>query len=222
VLLAASMARRRTAVHLAVRADDRAMVGFLLAAAAEAGAAEAARRAAEAAAARARQARRASRAAVSAASPGASLGGTLESAGRNRGGGGGGGGDDEGPAESAAAAAASEDPEAAAEAGRAAALEAFANTADDQGLSVLHEACQRGVVGVVRALLEAGASTTARNPGSRRTPAEAALEAGHAPVSRLVGEFAAAAGAPDWSSGYLRGLYDNDPPKLSKKWAFLD
>ena len=146
----------------------------------------------------------------------------MESAGRNRGGGGGGGGDDEGPAESAAAAAASEDPEAAAEAGRAAALEVFANTADDQGLSVLHEACQPGVVGVVRALLEAGASTTARNPGSRRTPAEAALEAGHAPVSRLVGEFAAAAGAPDWSSGYLRGLYDNEPPKLSKKWAFLD
>lgn len=103
------------------------------------------------------------------------------------------------------------------------ALLAFANVGDDEGLPVLHEACRRGNARAATLLLEAGARPEQRAAGgARRLPAEEALEAGHKHVAQLVHEHAGASGRLDWGSGFLRTLYDNDPPPQAKKWGFLD
>jgi hypothetical protein len=66
-------------------------------------------------------------------------------------------------------------------------------------------------VEVVRALLEAGARPEVRVAGgSRRVPAEVALEHRHIAVVRLINSFAASKGKTDWVNAGLRGLFDTD------------
>jgi len=102
-------------------------------------------------------------------------------------------------------------------------LLSMANFCDGEGIPVLHEACRKGHLDVVRVLLEAGAKPELRaNGGARRLPAEEALEAGHRQVAKLIHEYAASSGRTDWGSASLRTLYDNDPPPKAKTWHFLE
>ena len=110
---------------------------------------------------------------------------------------------------------------AAEEQGRKGAMEAFSNTCDDQGLSVLHDAAKRGDLEVARLLLEAGAAPEARSRAVQRTAAEQALEGRHLELVRLISEYAAARGKVDWVEGGLRALYDNKPYQSKTKWHFL-
>ena len=243
-LLAATTQRGRTACHLAVRADRPDLLGLLLECAAEAGGeegaereAEAARQRKEAAKAEAKAERRARRASVGSTGnlPGDKDGG----GGGSSGGGGGssGGGDvpdrrgsnaSAGTVESADFSYSGQGSVAAAalgrEAGAAEALCYYANTADDQGFRILHEAATRGHAGVVRLLLEAGAETHVRSRGSRRLAGELAVEFGHHAVAKLIHEHAASRGkAPDWPAGFLRSLHDRALPAVTEaKWSFLE
>jgi hypothetical protein len=228
-LLACATSRGRTPAHLAVRGDSAGLLRLFLACAAEAGADEGEERAAELArqkklAAKAEaKAERRSRRRSSVVSGGGGGDGDVGS------GGGGSSSGSVGTMDSSAnfsfdgtgsvvAAAVGR------EAGRKAALHFYANTADDQGLGILHEAAARGVPGVVTQLLEAGAEPHARSRGGRRLAAELALEYGHTGVAALINEHAAGLGkAPDWAAGFLRGLHDRQATGGAEAhWSFLE
>jgi ankyrin repeat protein len=107
------------------------------------------------------------------------------------------------------------------EEGRRGALYCFANTVDDQGFSVLHDAAKRGNIDIVRSLLEAGSRPELKTKGSNRTATEVALEYGHIQVAELINQYAAICGTTDWASGRLRGMYDTEVKTTSEKWHFL-